>query len=305
MDRHLRLGTRGSPLALYQANLVAAELSRAHEELRIDIEVVRTTGDRIQDRTLAELGGKGLFAKEIEEKLLSGGLDLAVHSMKDMETELPAGLRIAAILPREDPRDAFLSRSGEGLDALPDGARIGTASVRRRAQLLHCRPDLEVVPLRGNVETRLRKLQDGEVDATLLALAGLRRLEQEGVVTEVLDMDRMLPAAAQGAIGAEIRTDDDDLAALLAAIDDEDASACVSAERALLAALDGTCHTPIGAFAALDGAAGTLSLQGLVARPDGSELHRREDTAPLADANEMATAMGQALRAEMGPGFFQ
>lgn len=303
MDRHLRLGTRGSPLALYQANLVAAELSRAHEGLKIDIEAVRTAGDRIQDRSLAELGGKGLFAKEIEERLLSGDLDLAVHSMKDMETELPAGLCIAAILPREDPRDAFVSRSGEGLDALPVGARIGTASVRRRAQILHRRPDLEIVPLRGNVETRLRKLRDGEVDAALLALAGLRRLGREGVVTEVLDMDRMLPAAAQGAIGAEIRADDEDLALLLDAIDDKDASACVSAERALLAALDGTCRTPIGAFAALD--AGALSLQGLVARLDGSELHRREDTAPLASANEMAAAMGRALRAETGSGFFR
>jgi len=305
MTRQLKLGTRGSPLALFQANLVARLLREAHPNLLVDIRTVKTSGDRIQDRPLADVGGKGLFTKEIERGLLDGDLDIAVHSMKDMETFLPDGLDIVAVLPREDPRDAFLSRDGASLDDLPAGARIGTASVRRQAQILHRRPDLTVVPFRGNVETRLRKLGEGEADATLLAYAGLKRLEREDVITGVFDTDVMLPAAAQGAIGVEARADDTAVLDLLAALDDSTTSLCIAAERAVLAALDGSCRTPIGAFATLDTGSDTVSLQGLVARPDGSELHRLSDAAPAAEAVAMATEMGNRLRAKMAPGFFE
>lgn len=305
MTRHLKLGTRGSPLALFQANLVARLLREAHPDLLVEIRTVKTSGDRIQDRPLADVGGKGLFTKEIERGLLDGDLDIAVHSMKDMETFLPDGLDIVAVLPREDPRDAFLSRDGASLDDLPAGARIGTASVRRQAQILHRRPDLAVVPFRGNVETRLRKLGEGEADATLLAYAGLKRLEREDVITGVFDTDVMLPAAAQGAIGVEARADDTAVLDLLAALDDSTTSLCIAAERAVLAALDGSCRTPIGAFATLDAGSDTVSLQGLVARPDGSELHRLSDAAPAAEAVAMATELGSRLRAKMAPGFFE
>ena len=305
MTRQLKLGTRGSPLALFQANLVARLLREAHPDLAVEICTVKTSGDRIQDRPLADVGGKGLFTKEIERGLLDDDLDIAVHSMKDMETFLPDGLDIVAVLPREDPRDAFLSRDGASLDDLPAGARIGTASVRRQAQILHRRPDLAVVPFRGNVETRLRKLGEGEADATLLAYAGLKRLEREDVITGVFDTDVMLPAAAQGAIGVEARADDTAVLDLLAALDDSTTSLCIAAERAVLAALDGSCRTPIGAFATLDTGSDTVSLQGLVARPDGSELHRLSDAAPAAEAVAMATEMGNRLRAKMAPGFFE
>ncbi len=305
MTRQLKLGTRGSPLALFQANLVARLLREAHPDLLVEIRTVKTSGDRIQDRPLADLGGKGLFTKEIERGLLDGDFDIAVHSMKDMETFLPDGLDIVAVLPREDPRDAFLSRDGASLDDMPAGARIGTASVRRQAQILHRRPDLAVVPFRGNVETRLRKLGEGEADATLLAYAGLKRLEREDVITGVFDTDVMLPAAAQGAIGVEARADDTAVLDLLAALDDSTASLCIAAERAVLAALDGSCRTPIGAFATLDAGSDTVSLQGLVARPDGSELHRLSDAAPAAEAVAMATELGNRLRAKMAPGFFE
>jgi len=305
MTRQLKLGTRGSPLALFQANLVARLLREAHPNLLVDIRTVKTSGDRIQDRPLADVGGKGLFTKEIERGLLDGDLDIAVHSMKDMETFLPDGLDIVAVLPREDPRDAFLSRDGASLDDLPAGARIGTASVRRQAQILHRRPDLTVVPFRGNVETRLRKLGEGEADATLLAYAGLKRLEREDVITGVFDTDVMLPAAAQGAIGVEARADDTAVLDLLAALDDSTTSLCIAAERAVLAALDGSCRTPIGAFATLDTGSDTVSLQGLVARPDGSELHRLAAAAPAVEAVAMATELGNRLRAKMAPGFFE
>jgi len=290
---------------LFQANLVARLLREAHPELAVDICTVTTSGDRIQDRPLADVGGKGLFTKEIERGLLDGEIDIAVHSMKDMETFLPDGLDIVAVLPREDPRDAFLSRDGASLDDLPAGARIGTASVRRQAQILHRRPDLTVVPFRGNVETRLRKLGEGAADATLLAYAGLKRLEREDVITGVFDTDVMLPAAAQGAIGVEARVGDSAVLDLLAALDHMGTSICIAAERAVLAALDGSCRTPIGAFATLDAAGDTLSLQGLVARPDGSELHRLSDIAPVADAVAMATELGNRLRAKMAPDFFE
>ncbi len=305
MKEKLRIGTRGSPLAVIQAETVGGLLTAAYPGLAVDYVIVRTSGDRIQDRPLAEVGGKGLFTKEIEQALFAGEIDLAVHSMKDVETFLPDGLCIAATLPREDPRDVLLSRDGATLDDLPEGARIGTSSVRRQAQLLHRRPDLAVVPFRGNVQTRMRKLADGEADATLLAAAGLKRLDNLDIATQILDADDLLPAAAQGAIGVEIRQDDTDVAAMLAAIDHPDTTLCIETERAMLAALDGSCRTPIGALAELDTLDDGVFLRGLVARPDGSELHRGDRRGARADAIEMAAELGAELRAAMGEDFFK
>ncbi|MFQ6017626.1 MAG: hydroxymethylbilane synthase, partial [Kiloniellaceae bacterium] len=260
----LRLGTRGSPLALAQTREVRARLAAASPELvpqgAVEIVVIKTTGDKVQNRPLAEIGGKGLFTKEIEEALLDGRVDAAVHSMKDLPTWLPEGLAVSAILPREDPRDAFFSPHGSSLAALPAGAVVGTASLRRQAQVLLARPDLTVTPLRGNVETRLRKLDEGQVDATLLAVAGLRRLGLGDRIAAVLPPEVMLPAVAQGAIGVEIRSDDERTRGLLDALNDRGSQRRVAAERACLAALEGSCRTPIAALAELDGD-GTVHLR--------------------------------------------
>jgi hydroxymethylbilane synthase len=304
MKDKLCIGTRGSPLAIIQAETVGGLLEAAYPGLSVEYIIVRTSGDRIQDRPLADVGGKGLFTKEIEQDLFAGKIDLAVHSMKDVETFLPDGLCITAMLPREDPRDVLLSASGQSLDALPAGTRIGTSSVRRQAQLLHRRPDLSVVPFRGNVQTRLRKLGEGEADATLLAAAGLKRLDNMNVVSQVLAVDEILPAAGQGAIGIEVRETDADVVEMLAAIDDPATTQCVAAERAVLAALDGSCRTPIGALAELDSAGKDVSIRALVARPDGSELHRGARQGSAADALAMAADLGAELRAKMGESFF-
>jgi len=257
---------------LVQAEMVRARLAAAHGLApdRIEIRTTRTTGDRIQDRALSEAGGKGLFTKEIEEALLAGRIDLAVHSAKDMPTVLPAGLAIVAVLPREDPRDVFISRRSATLRELPHGAVVGTASLRRQALVKHLRPDLAVVNFRGNVETRLRKLDAGEVDATLLALAGLKRLGRAAAATAVLPADEFLPAVGQGIIAIEARANDARTRALLAAIDDRDAATALRCERAFLAVLDGSCRTPIAGHATLH--AGALRFRGLIARPDGSEV---------------------------------
>ncbi|WP_207484667.1 hydroxymethylbilane synthase [Arenibaculum pallidiluteum] len=307
MTEPLRIGTRGSPLALAQAHQTRDRLAAAHPALAapgaIEIVVIRTTGDRIQDRTLMEAGGKGLFTKEIEEDLAAARIDLAVHSMKDVPTWLPEGLEIVCMLPREDPRDAFISASGVRLDVLPQGAVVGTASLRRQAQILARRPDLRVIPFRGNVQTRLRKLADGEADATLLALAGLRRLGMADVATEILDPTVMLPAVAQGAIGIEIRSDDAATRALLAPLACAETMVRVSAERALLAVLDGSCRTPIGALARVDG--DTLSLDGLVAAPDGRQVLRTAVHGPAAEAERLGSEAGAALKAQLPAGFFR
>ena len=234
MANILKIGTRGSPLALIQANDVRDRLLAAHDGLEVEIIVIRTTGDRIQDRPLADIGGKGLFTKEIEEALFDGGIDLAVHSMKDVETQLPEGLGIAVILPREDPRDAFISNRAASLSELPAGATVGTSSLRRQAQIRHARPDLRVVSFRGNVETRLRKLDEGEADATLLAIAGLRRLGMADVATQIMDIDEMLPAVAQGAVGVETRINDRTALDYLRPLNDAASARRVAAERALL-----------------------------------------------------------------------
>jgi hydroxymethylbilane synthase len=300
----LRIGSRGSPLALVQAREVQSRIAEAVgiDAARIEIEVIRTTGDVVQDRPLAEAGGKGFFTKEIEEALLAGSIDLAVHSSKDLPTILPAGLVLAGFPPREDPRDAFISRKAASLRELPPGAVVGTASPRRQALVKRLRPDVTAAMLRGNVETRLRKLEAGEVDATLLAVAGLKRLGLLAAATAILDPDAFVPAVGQGAIGIETRADDAKTRALVEAIDDADTAAAVAAERAFLAVLDGSCRTPIGGHAKIEG--GTLRFRGIIVKPDGSEAFevlregRRDNAAALgADA-------GRELRERASADFF-
>ncbi|HLY58560.1 MAG TPA: hydroxymethylbilane synthase [Stellaceae bacterium] len=300
-----RIGTRGSPLALAQADEVRLRLAAAHPALRepgaVEIVTIRTTGDRVLDRPLAEIGGKGLFTKEIEEALAAGTIDVAVHSMKDVPTVLPDGLVIDCVLPREDPHDAFFAAGGGGLASLPAGAVVGTASLRRQAQLLYARPDLGVVPLRGNVGTRLGKLEAGLVDATILAVAGLRRLGEGARITHVLAAETMLPAVAQGAIGLERRVGDEATAALLAALDDPGSHSEVTAERALLTVLDGSCRTPIAALARQSG--GRISLTGLVALPDGRQRHVVTLDGEAMDAARIGREAGLELKRLAGPEF--
>ncbi|MDP6352239.1 MAG: hydroxymethylbilane synthase [Alphaproteobacteria bacterium] len=304
----LRIGSRGSPLALAQAHEVRARLrarfAALAEEDALEIVVIKTTGDLTLDRTLADIGGKGLFTKEIEDALLAGRIDIAVHSMKDVPTWLPDGLVIDCLLPREDPRDVLLSRNGLALSDLPAGAVVGTASLRRRAQVLARRPDLAVVPLRGNVGTRLDKLARGEVDATLLALAGLRRLGQDAVAHQVLDPADMLPAVAQGAIGIECRADDGEVQTLLAQLDHPPTALAVAAERAMLARLDGSCRTPIAGLAVPDGD-GRVERRGLIAKPDGAAGIADSEVGPVADAVEIGTELGARLARRAGPGFLE
>lgn len=301
----LRLGTRGSRLALTQTGLVRDALMRAVPALSaagaIEIVAIKTTGDAIQDRPLAEAGGKGLFVKEIEEALLSGRIDAAVHSMKDMPTAQPAGLAISAFLPREDTRDVLIAGDVTRIEDLPRGAIVGTSALRRRALLLHKRPDLEIVTLRGNVETRLAKREAGTVAATLLALAGLKRLGMGHVGTPVPHED-MLPAVGQGAVCIEARADDGQTRGWLAAIDHAATATCVRAEHAMLAVLDGSCRTPIAGHATLDGDA--LHLRGLIARPDGSEVIATERRGRAADAAALGRDAGEELKRRGGPGFF-
>lgn len=299
----LKIGTRGSPLALIQANLVRDALMRTHAALAspdaVEIQVIRTTGDKVQDRPLSEIGGKGLFTKEIEESLLDGRIDLAVHSCKDMPTVLPDGLYLSAMLERADPRDVLFTRQGGDLSSLPQGALLGTASLRRSAQLLHKRPDLKLGNLRGNVETRLRKLAEGQVDATVLALAGLDRLGRGAKGGVVLSIEEMLPAPAQGAVCIESRIGDDRVNSLLARIDHGPTSLAVQAERALLKVLDGSCRTPIAALAQLDGK-GSLHLHGLVAATDGSKLWRLDRQGLESDAERIGSEAGTELRRMAG-----
>jgi hydroxymethylbilane synthase len=303
----LRIGTRGSRLALVQAHLVRDRLIAAHQTLAepgaIEVAVIKTTGDRVQDRTLADIGGKGLFTKEIEEALIDRRIDLAVHSMKDVPTWLPPGLEIACVLPREDPRDAFIGRGADGLAALPRGAVVGTASLRRQAQVLNRRPDVRVMPLRGNVETRLRKLAAGDCDATLLAMAGLRRLGMADRATAALDPAELLPAVAQGAIGIEIRADDSATVDWLAPLDHRSTAMQVAAERAMLAVLDGSCRTPIAGFAELL-ADDAVHLRALVARPDGTAVWRATRRAAAADAERLGADAGHELKAAADPAIF-
>ena len=300
----LRIGTRGSPLALVQARGVRARLVAALGlgEEAFELIVIRTTGDAIQDRSLAEEGGKGLFTKEIEEALLDGRIDFAVHSAKDMPTVLPAGLMLAACLEREDARDVFISRKAGSIAELPQGATLGTTAPRRQAIAKRARPDLRIVPLRGNVETRLRKLDDGEVDATILALAGLKRLGLAERATKIMSAEEFVPAAGQGAIGIETRQDDTRTRELLARVDHADTATAVACERAFLAELDGTCKTPIAGHATLSG--GVLQFHGLIAKPDGSAAHETAVAGGRDNAITLGADAARALRQYAGPGFF-
>jgi hydroxymethylbilane synthase len=300
----LKLGTRGSPLALTQAGMVRDALVAAHgfAPEQIALEVIRTSGDRIQDRPLADAGGKGLFTKEIEEALAAGTIDLAVHSSKDMPTVLPAGLVLSAFLPREDPRDVFISRKAKSIAELPRGATIGTASLRRQAMVKRQRPDLVVVPLRGNVETRLRKLEEGVAVATLLALAGLKRLGLAAAATAILDVDEFLPAVGQGAIGIETRANDSKTRDLLAKINHADTANALACERAFLAVLDGSCRTPIGGHAKIAG--GRLRFRGMVVTPDGAKAFETLREGDVLDAEKLGADAGRELKERAGPDFF-
>jgi hydroxymethylbilane synthase len=300
----LRIGSRGSPLALAQAREVQSRLAAACgvAAARIEIKTIRTTGDAIQDRPLASAGGKGLFTKEIEEALLAQAIDLAVHSSKDMPTVLPDGLLLDCFLPREDPRDAFISRKAESVRDLPHGAAVGTASLRRQALVKRLRPDLNVVNLRGNVETRLRKLDAGEADATLLAVAGLKRLGLLAAATKIVEIDDFLPAVGQGAIGIETRADDERTRALVTRINDVDTAVALAAERAFLAVLDGSCRTPIAGHARVRD--GKLHVRGMILRPDGSEAHETAREGRCAAAAELGADAGRELKSRAGPDFF-
>jgi len=300
----LRIGTRGSPLALWQAREVRAHLAVVHgvEPDAIAIEVIRTTGDIIQDRPLSELGGKGLFTKEIEQALVDKAIDLAVHSCKDMPTVLPAGLKLAACLPREDARDALISRKSTSLTGLPHGAVIGTASLRRQAMVKRLRPDVSVVTFRGNVDTRLKKLDSGVVDATLLAFAGLKRLGREAAATAVLEVDAFLPAVGQGAIGIEVREADTRTCDLLVGVNHPDTLTALCAERAFLGVLDGSCRTPVAGHARING--GTILFRGLILRPDGSEAHETARTGAVRDAEKLGADAGHELKSRATADFF-
>ncbi len=311
MKKNIRLGTRGSPLALVQAEEVQKKLRAAHpnlgSEAEIEIVPIRTSGDwkpENKERSFIELGGnKGLFTKEIEEALQSGHIDMAVHSMKDVASWLPPGLEIAVVLERIDPRDIFIGRKVRTLDELPSGATVGTSSLRRQAQILARRPDLRVVPLRGNVDTRLKKLSDGIADATLLAVAGMTRLGVTAQISSIMETDIMLPAAAQGAIGIEIRNGDEDMRRLLAPLNDADTHACVNAERALLRVLDGSCQTPIAALARLT-AGDRITLDALVARPDGTSLIRLQHSGPVRQAETIGADLGHKFKGMLPADFF-
>lgn len=301
----LKIGTRGSPLALAQAHETRDRLAAAFDlpQDAFQIVVIRTSGDRIIDRPLKEVGGKGLFTKEIEDAMLAHEIDIAVHSMKDMPVAQPAPLVLETYLPREDVRDAFVSLTYGALSDLPEGTKVGTSSLRRKAQLLNRFPHLTVVEFRGNVQTRMKKLEDGVAAVTFLAMAGLNRLGMSDVARGAISPDDMLPAVAQGAIGIECRKDDTRARDMLAAIHDRDTGLRLAAERAFLAALDGSCETPIGGLAVLSG--DTLTLRGEILRPDGSEVLTDEVSGAISDGADMGRAMGEALKLRAGPDFLK
>jgi hydroxymethylbilane synthase len=302
--RPLRIGSRGSPLALIQARQVQQALALACglAPETIEIKVIRTSGDKIQDRPLADAGGKGLFTKEIEEALLSDAIDFAVHSSKDIPALLPPGLTLAGFLPREDPRDALVGGKASTLRALPRNALVGTSSPRRQALLKRARPDLRIAPLRGNVETRLRKIEAGEMDACVLAVAGLKRLGLFSATAVALGVEEFLPAVGQGAIAIEARAEDDAARRLAAAIDDADTHTALAAERAFLAALGGSCRTPIAGHARVHG--DTVVFRGLLAKPDGSDAVEASRQGRRADAAALGADAGHEIKSRAGADFF-
>ncbi|MCU7914650.1 MAG: hydroxymethylbilane synthase [Candidatus Thiodiazotropha sp. (ex Gloverina cf. vestifex)] len=289
MSQTIRIATRKSPLAMWQAEHVAAELKKAHPGIEVELLGMTTQGDKILDTPLAKIGGKGLFIKELEQGLLSGEADIAVHSMKDVPVELPEGLHLPVIMQREDPRDAFVSNNYKNLDELPQGACVGTSSLRRQSQLAERRPDIKIKSLRGNVNTRLRKLDEGEYDAIILAAAGLKRLGFEERITALIGPEQSLPAIGQGAVGIECRADDAQTNALISPLHHDDTAVCVRAERSMNQRLNGGCQVPIAGYAMLE--SGNLWLRGLVGEPDGSDIIRGE----VEGATEEAEAMGIGL----------
>jgi hydroxymethylbilane synthase len=291
--RNIVIGSRGSQLALWQANWVKSELERLHDNVDIDIRIIATSGDIIQDVPLAKIGGKGLFVKEIEEALLANEIDLAVHSMKDVPMELPTELGISVITKRENPLDALISKNGEKLADLPQGATIGTSSLRRSSQLLKYRGDFKIHPLRGNVDTRLRKVEEGKYDAILLASAGLNRLGWANRITEEISHDILLPAMGQGALGIETRLDDTKIYDLISTLNHEQTHYAVSAERSLVGRLDGGCQVPIGAYARVE--KGLITLKGLVASLDGEIIYKLENVGPVDDAINIGQELGAQL----------
>ncbi len=300
----VRIGTRGSPLALKQAEETRDKLIAAHglEADAVEIIVITTTGDRVRDRPLAEIGGKGLFTKEIEEALLAGEIDLAVHSMKDMPAAFPDGLDIVCLLEREDPRDAFMSPVAASLADLPEGAVVGSSSVRRAAQVKSLRPDLEIVGYRGNVDTRLKKLKAGEVSATYLACAGLKRLGLAGEITQAVPVEEMLPAVAQGAIGIEVRLDDDGTRALLEPLHHGETAKTIAAERGFLCALDGSCRTPLAGHAVLSG--DEIELRGAALTLDGSAVFEARRSGPAGEAEALGRDAAEEVKAAAGSRLF-
>ena len=293
MAGEIKIGTRGSALALTQSRWVQAQLLERHPDCRVELEIIKTSGDLIHDVPLAQVGGKGLFIKEIEEALLSGRVDLAVHSLKDMPAEIPAGLMLGAVPPREDCRDAFISSRYANLAEIPAGGRIGTGSLRRRVQLLHRRPDLEIVALRGNVDTRLKKLETLGLDALILAAAGLNRLGLSHVYRGLLSESEMLPAVAQGALGLEVRTADNRLRELIAFLDHPPTRIAVTAERSFLARLEGGCVVPVAALGQVDGAA--LTLEALISDLDGRRYLRERLSGRVDEAQSMGTTLANRL----------
>jgi hydroxymethylbilane synthase len=293
MKKQLRIGTRGSALALAQATLVQNQIQEQHPHISVELQIIKTTGDKIQDVPLAKIGGKGLFTKEIETAILNGEVDLGVHSMKDVPTEVPEGLVIGITTIREDPRDAFISRKYQSLQEIPAGGRIGTGSLRRKAQLMHLRPDLEIIPLRGNVDTRLRKLVEENLDALILATAGLRRLGRAAEISAIIPETDMLPAIGQGALGLEYRQDDAETRNLLEFLDHPETKVAVAAERAFLARLEGGCQVPIAARGSLQN--GTLVLEGLIGDLTGTRMYRQQVAGPPEDADSLGRQLAETL----------
>ena len=292
-SRKIKIGSRGSPLALWQANWIKDQLESQNPDIAVEIVIIKTSGDKIQDIPLAKVGGKGLFVKEIEEALLKKDVDFAVHSMKDMPIKFPFALCIASVTKRENPFDALISRNNIKLNDLPKGAKIGTGSLRRASQLLHYRPDLNLIPLRGNVETRIKKLETEGLDAIILAAAGLIRLGWDDKISEIISPEILLPAMGQGAVGIEARKHDVDNQILLADMDDENTHLALDAERAVVTQLEGGCNVPIGAFATIEG--NEMTLRGLVASLDGKTLYKKELKGDKVNAVALGNEMGNAL----------
>ena len=292
-DRKIKIGSRGSPLALWQANWIKDQLESHYTNVSVEIVIIKTSGDKIQDVPLAKIGGKGLFVKEIEEALLRNDIDFAVHSMKDMPIKFPYSLCIASVTKRENPFDALISKNNMKLDDLPKGAKVGTGSLRRISQLLHYRPDLELVPLRGNLDTRIKKLETEGLDAIILAAAGLIRMGWEDKISEIISPEILLPAMGQGAVGIEARLSDVDNQILLAEMDDEHTHLALDAERAIVTQLEGGCNVPIGAFATID--EDEITIQGLVASLDGKTLYKKEIKGNKVHAIKLGKELGQVL----------